>query len=355
MKKLLISLSLFILDISAMFIFKRYPDFFFPGYRTFSQKWIAFLSSVFAIVPFSLWDIIALILFIILIITLVSAIRKRHFFKWLNNVFLIISIFCFVAVYGWLLNHYGPPLSEEIDLEVSLYSHDQLLDATAYYFDMAAKYSEEIVRDEEKHAVKMDFDELAITAGHNYELLKEKYPFFKGSTRRVKRFSLLGDYLLYNGIIGMFMPLSGEASLPLHVPTVPLPYTMCHEAAHRQGLAGEDEANFAAFLTCISSDDVRFIYSGYYSAFSYCLSSLYKVKPESAMTLLESHEELPYLLVRLDRSDTAKQYQKYESPLQDISDQINDTYLKTFNEENGIESYGLVSDYLIAYYLELKK
>ena len=36
----------------------------------------------------------------------------------------------------------------------------------------------------------------------------------------------------------------------------------------------------------------------------------------------------------------------------EISDRINDTYLKTFGEEEGIRSYGLVTDYLIAWYLK---
>lgn len=42
---------------------------------------------------------------------------------------------------------------------------------------------------------------------------------------------------------------------------------------------------------------------------------------------------------------------RYDSPLQEVSDRINDTYLKTFDVENGIASYGEVVDYLIAWYL----
>ena len=352
MKKLVLSISLFILDGLAMFVFRNWPDLFFPAYRNFSQKWIGFLSAVFDILPYSLWDVLALLLLITLITTFIRTLsKKRSILKWLNNVFLFVSVLCFVAVFGWLLNHYGPSLSEELDLDVSMYSHDQLYEATDYYFEQASKYSLKIKRDDQYHAVRSDFKELAEIAGHNYEILETKYPFFKGSKRRVKQFSLVGEYLLYNGIIGMFMPVSGEASLPANVPTIPLPFTMCHEAGHRQGLAGEDEANFAAFLASINSDDVRFVYSGYYSAFGYCLSSLYKVAPEKALELLNRYKDTAHLLVLYDRQDTADQYKKYESPLQDISDHINDTYLKTFDEESGIESYGEVSDYLIAYYL----
>ena len=57
----------------------------------------------------------------------------------------------------------------------------------------------------------------------------------------------------------------------------------------------------------------------------------------------------------LDRSDTRSVYDSYDSPLQEVSDHINDTYLKTFSEESGIQSYGEVTDDLIAWYLLQKK
>ena len=38
--------------------------------------------------------------------------------------------------------------------------------------------------------------------------------------------------------------------------------------------------------------------------------------------------------------------------VQDVAQQVNDTYLKTFSEESGVQSYGEVADYLIAYYLQ---
>jgi hypothetical protein len=55
-------------------------------------------------------------------------------------------------------------------------------------------------------------------------------------------------------------------------------------------------------------------------------------------------------LVFMDRQETRSAYAKYDSPLQDVSDNINDTYLKTFSHESGIRSYGEVTDYLIAWH-----
>lgn len=351
MRKTIIGLILFMLDGVGMFLFKSFPDFFFPVYRNISKGWIGFLSRITGIFPFSIWDIAAAALLIIAIITMITSVRKRRFLKWLSDVFLFVSIMVFMAIYGWMLNHYAPDLSTYIDLNVKEYSVEELNEACEYYLLEAGKLSLQMDRDKEYHLKEYDVYEIGELAGKAYRNIEDEYPIYKGSDARVKSFSLVGDYLLYNDIVGMFMPLDGEASACANAASVQLPYYMCHEAAHRLTLASEQEANFAAFMACTNSEDRRFLYSGYYMAFSYCFSSLYKTDPERALALYDRYkEDRGVLLVRLDRSDAYELYRKYESKLSEVSDQINDTYLKTFSQEDGIQSYGKVTDYLIAYY-----
>ncbi|MCR4633973.1 MAG: DUF3810 domain-containing protein [Erysipelotrichaceae bacterium] len=352
-RRFLICLFLLAADGILMFLFRNFPDLFFPVYRNISKSWIAFLSALSGGLKIAVWDIGALVLFFFALITLVlTVIKKRSFLNWLSYAVLVAAILLSIAVDGWMLNHYAPKLSSELDLVVGEYSYEQLYETTQYYYDEAAKYAAAIARDEEGHAMKQDFYEMASLAGASYEKLAESYPVFKGSSVRIKKLSLIGEYLMYNGIVGMFMPISGEAGVPGSVPIVPLAFTMTHEAGHRLGLAGEEEANFAAYLACVNSEDVRFIYSGYYNAFSYCFSALYRTDPEEAVELYKSKEDRGHLLVRLDRSDTSAVYRSYDSPLQEVSDKVNDTYLKTFSEKEGIKSYGIVTDYLIAWHLE---
>lgn len=351
-KRFLSATVLFILDVLFVFLFRQYSSFFFPAYRTFSKMWISFLAKIFSVSPFTLWDIGALLLLIFCLVTLILSIRKRKFLNWLSHVILIVSVLCFITCQGWMLNHYAPKLSEEISLDIREYTLEELYDACDYYLVRAGKLAPLIERDEEGHALDMDLDELAASTGASYAVLSGNYPVFEGSTLPVKRFSLLGDYLLYNGIVGMFMPITGESAVPAHDPPVTVAFSMAHEAAHRLGIAAEEEANFAAFLGCVFSEDIRLLYSGYYNAFSYTFSSLYRADPEKAAELIGKYkEDTGILLVRLDRQDTRAIYDRYESPLEDISNDINDTYLKTFDHESGIASYGEVTDYLIAWYL----
>ena len=355
MKKIVIALILFGLDGLGMLLWKDFPEVFFPVYRNFSKKWIAFLASLFSFTKIAVWDIVLAVLVIYLLITLVLSVKKKSFKKWITDLILLVSIICFITVQGWMLNHYAPPLSEDLVLNVRQYSVDELYETTDHYLSLARQYAPLVERDKEGHLVRRDFYEMAKIAGSSYRNISDEYPVFEGSDHPVKKLTVVGEYLLYNGIVGIFMPVTGEAGVPANVPTAPLAFHMTHEAGHRLGLAGEEEANFAAFLACINNEDVRFVYSGYYEAFSYCFSSLYRNDREKALELYNKYDDIGMTYLKLDRSDTSAAYQKYESRLQDVSDHINDAYLKTFSEEGGVKSYGYVVDYLIAWHQEKEK
>ncbi len=352
-KKIILSMVLLAVSGIMMLLFSQFPSFFFPAYQRLSQKWISMLAAVFSFQKIAIWDIGLFCLFVFLLIyTVLIIIRKKKFADWFSTVLLSVTILVFLAVNGWMLNHYGPKLDQQLELNIKqLYTIDELEEACEYYLTKAGEYADRIARDSQGHALTMDFYELAEMAGESYRKLGQTNDAFKGSYKPVKKLSIVGEYLMYNGIVGMFMPITGEAGVPESVPPVPLAYTMAHEAAHRLGIASEQDANFAAFLACMSSDDDRFLYSGYYQAFSYLFSSLYRADSDKAAELITKYEnDKGILLVRLDRKDTSEYYARYESPLREISDNINDTYLKTFSEEDGILSYGKVSENLIAYY-----
>ena len=175
MKKLIVGLILFMLDGLGMFLFKSFPDFFFPSYRNISKTWIGFLSRITGIFPFSIWDIAAALLSITAIITLVISIRNRKFLKWFSDVFLLVSIMVFVAIYGWMLNHYAPDLSTYIDLDVKQYSVEELNEACEYYLLEAGKLSAKMDRDEEYHLKEYDVYEIGELAGKAYKNIENEY------------------------------------------------------------------------------------------------------------------------------------------------------------------------------------
>ena len=359
-----IVVALLLLAGGLMLLFGHFGAAFFPGYRAFSKGIVGILATATSIAPFSLWDILLIPVIIAALASLVWCIaRKRSLWKWISTTCIIVSALLLFLVGAWGLNHYAPPLSEEIGLDVSAYSADELEQATAYYLEQASALAPSVPRTDEHELVRQDFYELAPIAGASYRSLAQEYPVFEGSTVPVKALLIMGEPLLYSGHTGIFWPFTGEANVPLNEATASIPFTMCHEAAHRLGIASEQEANFAAFLACIRNEDVRFAYSGYREAFGYCLNALAANYPERAQAFLEkaigedvdpdNPKTYGARLVLFDRYNTMLHYQAYEGPAKEVGVAANDAYLKTFSEESGVKSYGEVVDYLIAWYLAL--
>lgn len=346
----------------------------FPGYRRLSKSLMSALAAAASIAPFAIWDWLTAALAVAAVATLARRIRRRQrILPWLSVVALVVAATAFLGTAGWALNHYAPPLSQDLGLEVGQYSEDQLASVTSYYLEQAASRAQLVPREEDGTLrnpsgmssprlvpreedgtlSQQDFYELARIAGASYAPLSQRYEVFSGSTAPVKSLLLFGEPLLYSGYTGIFWAATAESSVPLGTATAELPFTMCHEAAHRLGIASEQEANFSAFLACSASDDARFSYSGYYSAFNYCVNALLAEDPERAQQLVSdalAGENGPGVaLVLQDRAATQAHYQAYGGPFEDVGTTVNDTYLKSFGEKDGVRSYGLVVDYLLAW------
>ena len=350
-------------------LFGRFGKALMGGYRPLSKGLVSLQATIASIAPFALWDFLVVGLALAALYTFVRrVIRRRPLLPWLSVVLLVISATLFLFVSGWALNHYAPSLASEIGLEVGAYTDDELVAATRHYLDRAAELAPLVPRDEGGELLRQDFYELAHIAGGSYRELSGSYGIFEGSQAPVKSLLLLGEPLLFSGHVGIFFPPTGESSVPLNCAVAELPFTMCHEAAHRLAIAREQEANFAAFLACTTSNDVRFSYSGYYNAFSYCYGALRRSDPDRAARLLDEVRASDpdagaslvladrvatgrhyYGLVLADRVATGRHYDAYEGWFGRVGSAVNDGYLRSFGEGEGVKSYGLVVDYLIAW------
>ena len=149
------------------------------------------------------------------------------------------------------------------------------------------------------------------------------------------------------GTTGIFIAFTGESSISSTTFTASVPFTMCHEIGHRMAFARENEANFAAFLACEASEDARFAYSGYYTAFLYCYNALRKVDAAAANEVWSGAcDEL-----RADCAAANSHYKKVEDQkVSQVTDKIYNSYLQTVGVESGRQSYGEVVDLLTAWY-----
>ena len=306
-------------------------------------------------VDFCLWQLLVIVFAVALLASIVVMIVLRwNVVQWFGWV--LAGAACLwtlhTGVYG--LNSHAGPLAEDIRLNVTEYTVTELARATAYYRDQANQLALEVPRDANGDLNYPSFDELAEMAGEGFENLtyEHSYSVFAGSTVPVKK---LGRADMYSsmGIAGVTMALTGEAGVNPNLPAVYMPFTMCHEMAHRMCIALERDANLAGFLACDAHTDPIFRYSGYFVAFRYCYNALASVRTSTAEKAAKEIFAEVNEAVRDDLADY-NQYLKesQKESASKVASSVNDTYIKVSGDESGTKSYGEVCDLLVSWHIQ---
>lgn len=324
-------------------------DMVYPYVTRMLQTTLATWSSG---VDFCLWQLAAVLLGVGILATIVLMIVLRwNPIQWFGWILAAASFLFFLhtGIYG--LNTYAGPLAEDIRLEVTAYTLQELKAATIYYRDQANDLASQVSRDGSGNLVFSSFERLADQAGEGFQTLtyEKAQSIFAGSVLPVKKLGW-ADMYTSMGITGVTMPLTGEAAVNAQIPAVSLPFTMCHEMAHRMSIANERDANFAAFLACSVHSSAEFQYSAYFMAYRYCYNALYSTGG-SAMA-----QEVVSGVSALLQQDL-NQYNSFFTSKQDkkateTANKLNDTYIKVSGDEQGIASYGDVCDLLVSWYVQ---
>ncbi|MBQ4600592.1 MAG: DUF3810 domain-containing protein [Oscillospiraceae bacterium] len=323
-------------------------DMVYPYVTRMIQTFLAQWSSGSAA---CVWQIAAVVLAVALVASIVLMIIFRwNLIQWLGWVLAAVSVvWCLnTGIYG--LNYYSGPISADIRMAVTEATPDELKDATVYYRDLANSLSAQIQRSPDGEPVYPSFHELAESAGEGFQRLTyQRYmPIFAGSTLPVKELGW-ADMYTSMGITGFTMFLTGEAAVNPQIPAVSMPFTMCHEMAHRMCIAIESDANFAAFLACQAHSAPEFRYSGYFMAYMYCCNALSSLSPQTAREVMAGQSE--YLTRDLAAYNAFFEENKDENA-EKFADSVNDFYLKASGDEAGTESYAQVYELLVSWYIQ---
>ncbi len=332
--------------------FNTLVDMFYPYVTRFIQGFLADWTSA---VDFTVWQVLVVLLIVGVLATLVlTIVLKWNFVQWLGWVLACASLLwtLHTGIYG--LNYYAGPLSEDIRLEMMELSSEDVEKATLYFRDKANELAEQMPRDEHGDLQFSKFETLANQAGSGFKKLtyQQSGSVFAGSTLPVKKLAW-ADLYTSMGICGVTMPITGEAAVNPQIPSMALPFTMCHEMAHRMCIALEDDANFAAFLACIHNESLEFQYSAYYMAYRYCYNALASSGvAQDAAAAARIHAGInPFLKYDLRIYDKFFNDNRSEVA-SNIANSANDTYIKVSGDEAGVASYNNVAALLFNWYIQ---
>ncbi len=319
-------------------------------------RWInSPLSLLTGIFPISLAEII-LFLIVIFAIYLVAVfiykiIKEKNylninfFIRLIKKTFIALMILYLSFLLIWGLNYHRMPFAQSAGLNVTKYYKDDLEELCFYLINKSNALRLDVAEDDNGVMKIQNGTRWVLNSAYfGYDAVSQTYSTLSGRFGTPKPV-ILSELMCYTGITGIYFPFTGEANVNINVPDSSLPHVVTHEMAHQRGYAREDEANFIAYLTCIHNPYAEFKYSGVLLALTHSMNALYKEDKESFNNLRSLYSEG---LIR-DLSYVNSFWKIYEGPVERMTDNLNDAYLKANKQKDGVKSYGKMVDLLIAY------
>jgi hypothetical protein len=229
-------------------------------------------------VSFCMWQMLLLFAIAgILASVVLMLVFRWNPIQWFGWVMAVVSLFSLLNTGILGLGQYNSSISESLRLEMQDYSQSHLEATAIYYRDLANELSSQVKRKADGTADLSDFEDLVKWAGNGFDQLTYDRGFaaLSGNTAPVKALGW-SDLYTSRGITGMTVLLTGESAVNLQVPQAALPFTICHEMAHRMGIAQDADADFAAILACSDNDSIEYRYAGYLMAYRACYLALGK-------------------------------------------------------------------------------
>lgn len=315
------------------------------------------LSSLCDHVRFSVGELLIVLAVLLalayLVWLVIHMVRQKQLLSGIYKIILT-AVMLFSVIYGgfcilWGVYYEVASFQQESGIQRGLVSTEQLETVTQYFAELCNSYGQQVRRDEDGL-----FDEplapIFDRAETLYTQAEQEFPCLAGTSHRPKpfRFSRIMSYLQFTGF---FFPFTAEANINVDSPACLVPSTIAHELAHQRGVAAEDEANFVAVLSSLSSVDPVYSYSGALLAYIYLGNALHKADKDAWSQVYWSLSEE----VRADLTDNNAYWDQFETPVAKASDTVYNGFLQSYGQEQGLKTYGACVDLLVAYYYEAAK
>ncbi len=267
-----------------------------------------------------------------------------HYF---SGIWLTASVLFLLYTLNCGINYQRRPFSECEGIKREAYSVEELQRVCESLTQDVNTYAGQAERDAGGLMVLDGSErELAVQAMHR---LGEHYQSMEGYYPKPK--ALAGSWLLsVQNLTGIYAPFTVEANYNNDMPDYNIPFTACHELSHLRGFMQEEEANFIAYLACMESGSAEFRYSGSLLGWIHCMNALRGADAEAWREVREQLSEE----VELDLEANHEFWAAYDGKVAEVSEKVNDNYLKANGQDDGIRSYGRMVDLLVAYFQETR-
>lgn len=308
---------------------------FLVGWMPFSAAEILLYIGVLALVTYLAYQIAMLF---------AKKERLLRIYKVLVHVSMIISIGYFAFISVWGLNYYRQPLANTMGYKVAPRSVEDLRRLCVSLTQLANELRAGLPEDGNGCTILPEGKlEQLRRIPSAYAALSKQYPMFSARYGPPKPV-LLSRQMSFTDTQGIFIPFTIEPNVNADIPDAFVASTACHEVAHQYGFAREDEANFIGYLACIASGDREMMYSGALMALTTSMNALGSYDGDAYWEIAGAYCDG----VTRDLNAQSAYWKQFEGPVAEASSKMNNAYLKSNKQADGVNSYGRMVDLLLA-------
>jgi len=305
------------------------------------------MHPVFNLLPFSVGDIVYLVVIGFIIYFLVKIVRLalKKQFKQAGIVVLGMVIGVQIGMLAfyllWGINYFRPSAGQRLHLADSSYTTAELVSLTSMLIDSANATRARVTPADLQQSNKA----ICQTAIQAVSKLSADSSDFYTYEPDIK-LSLFTPVINYLATSGYYNPFTTEAQMNYQMPVFLRPFVACHEMSHQMGYGPEDEANFVGFLAAVNSKDRLMRYSAYHEAVDEFMRDLHM----RDSTLQKQLKKRVSPTVHQDFVIEFNYWVSHENEIDVISSLFYDRFLKANNQPQGLETYNRMVRLVISWY-----
>lgn len=311
-----------------------------PGFGEWYREHVyrglaALMGGFWAIVPFSAAELAVYLLLAALAAGIIKF--RKNFGGLASRTVLLAGILFLLYAANCGVNYYSRPFSSFLPYGKEEHTAGELEKLLIYLTEQVNRYSHQA-------GIRLDPGEYGKEGRAAMKALGEEYPCLAGFYPRPK-YLTFPWILSVQQLAGIYSPFTVEANYNNAMVPYNIPHTICHELSHLKGFMKEDEANFIGFLACLKSENQSFLYSGYLMGWIYAGNAL---AAEDPMAYWEIRSRLDERAAR-DLEENSRFWDRYEGKAAEAAEAMNDAYLKSNDQKEGVRSYGMVVDLMLGW------
>ncbi len=253
----------------------------------------------------------------------------------------VYALFCLL----WGVNYWTDSFQDRSGITAQPVAAEDLEAVTAYFAQQLADTADSVPRDE-NGVYAVPKEQILAESRLVYGGVTELFPFLDFRDTGVKAVGC-SRFMSIMGFTGVYFACIGESNVNVDSPACLLPSTVAHELAHQRGIAWEQECNFLGVLASVTSGMPDYVYSGWLLGFIHLGNALYETDPEAYWAIRNA---LPETVSADLRDNNAYWDQFRDNVVEKVSDTVYDAALKSYGDANGMKSYSMVVELLVAYY-----